>query len=255
MNIKEKLNDLRKEKKSIIFSKELIDFSYVIKIKSSKTQEEKDKFVSKSNSEKEEFYKKIDEYNQKIDECLSKIETYSVFDSSIIERVITHLVSIFEGENYICQYTCHKCEETLKNVVIIVSESTSKDHYYDERYLYSLVKKGNAIVLGNDCYNNKIKFYEADPMHRINQCVSFKNFPYVKEFIDFLIEYKLKTGMLNLSEEIIKCLEAEFIKSRLEEIKQNYNKKDEEYKINIDEEIKHNNKVRERQIKKVLKRI
>ena len=256
MNIKEQLNDLRKAKKSIIFSKELIDYSYIFKIQNAKTQEEKQNIIAKNNFEKKEIYKKIDVYNEKIDECLNNIENYSMFESSIIIPVIKNLVSIFEGENFISQYTCHKCGNSLKNITIIVSESNSKELYYDERYLYSLVKNGNAIILGNEEYcNNVIKFYKSDSMHRINQCVNFKNFSYVKEFIDFLINFKFEKNLVNLSEEIIKCLEAEFIKSKLEEIKINYDKKDEECKIKMEQQINHENKIRERQLKKVLRRI
>ena len=255
MNIKEQLNELRKEKKSLIFSKELVDLNFAIKLKAAKTELEKQEINNKNKFEKVAFYKQIDEYNKKIDDCLLKIENYSIFDSSVISRVITHLVSIFEGEEYICQYTCHKCGNNFKNIVIIVSESDSKD-YYNERYLYSLVKNKKAIILGSDeCYNETIKFYEADSMHRVNSCVSFKNFSYVKEFIDFLIDFKFQKNSVNLSEELIKCLEAEFVKLKLDQIKENYDKKDEERKINIEKEIKHNNKIRERQLKKVLRRI
>ena len=194
-------------------------------------------------------------YNKKIDECLFEIENCSTFDSSIIIPIITNLVSIFEGEKYISQLYYFKTDKESKNIIMIISELYLKNNY-NERYLYSLVKKGNAIIIETDEYcNDTIKFYKSDQLHRINQCVNFKNFPYVKEFIDYLIDYKTKNNMLNLSKEIIICLEAEFIKSKLEQIKYNYDKKDEESKIKLDREIKHNNKIRERKLKKILRRI
>lgn len=92
-------------------------------------------------------------------------------------------------------------------------------------------------------------------MHRVNQNISFGAFPYVKEFIDGVIQYKMNNKEQKyISTEELKKLEIEFIKSRLEQIKKNYQFTDDRRTEAFLLSLEHNKIGRNRQLQKALNR-
>lgn len=203
-----------------------------------------------------ENYKELDNINDRIDMFCKTIENYSAFKINELGEILAELITIFEGEKFVYQkpHLINK-DNTFKVLDLIVLDDLKKG-CYKNRYLYSLIKNGNAINLeDNNVFIRYILFYEADTyLHRINQNTRFGKLSYVKEFIDLLISYKIENEIENLSIDQLREFEVEFIKSRIDQIKKNY-------KFIRDNELKHQNNiiihneiVRTRKLNKVLNR-
>ncbi|MBQ7141291.1 MAG: hypothetical protein IJO32_07310 [Bacilli bacterium] len=201
-----------------------------------------------------ENYKKLDKINKRIDMFCKEIENYSAFKIDDLGKILAELITIFEGEKYSYQKThvMYK-DDTFDSLDLIVLNNLKK-YNYKSRYYYSLTKNGNAIDLqDSNIYINYVLFYEADTyLHRIKQNTRFGKLPYVKEFIDLLISYKIENEIEDLSKEQLQEFLNEFVKARIDKINYNYQiLKEYEQKRN-DEIISHNEKVRERKLNKIL---
>ena len=99
---------------------------------------------------KHNAFKKIGTLNEKINDICKTIEDCSCFDSEQINPVICDLITLFEGEKFVYQsanYYSNNKESKLECIKIIALNDKKQDKVYCERYVNSLVKKGNAIVL------------------------------------------------------------------------------------------------------------
>lgn len=262
MNYNDKLMELRAKKNKLLLERQSIndwlkfykknkDFDYVERYKNKKQI---------NGITLENCYKAID------DLCKT-VEKYSSFDVDRIGTILNQLITIFEGEMFV--YQCTNLYPSInidrvdsdvatKYTNVIVLNSLSKS-YYNERYLNSLVKNGNAIVLfkGEHPRPKKynIKFYRADVniMHRINQCVAFGKLAYVKDFIDYVINFKIENNIEDISFEQLNKLKDTFICMYLEQIKKWHEELDERKTYQFIQSLEHEQYVRNRQLKKVLR--
>ena len=131
--------------------------------------------------------------------------------------------------------------------------------YVSERYFYHLLKNGLAINAnpkiekGLFMTPNAFTFYEIDSMGRLNPTTSFKGFPYVKQFIDFLIDYKVNNIHPELTSLEMHLLKEEFVRKNQDEIIKNYqsnkDRKIREATARIQEEYNHKVAVLSRKLK------
>ena len=200
------------------------------------------------------------ESNKKIDTYCQMLEEYSTFNAKELGETITSLMRIFEGVNFVYQEAQinHTTEvqrlvfdsievDVEKHPRIIVLEEERKNSYSDRHNsLKSLVKQGKAIILVDDANpsDKYLSFYRADTMnHNIKQCINVGRFTYVKEFIDYLISYKIENQSHELSSDEIEKLKVEFISARTKQIEENYQKlyerQEEEMKQRLAQEKDH----------------
>lgn len=215
---------------------------------------------------KQNSYKK---FNKKINDIYNYcklIEEYSTVDSNIF-AVLTELISVFEGEHYVLEkLNYHKDKsspasvwETYMIMPKNVFDNIDNPNYIRERYFHHLKKCGIALTIVEDWslyyLPNDFTFYEAEEMGRLNPQMSFKGFPYVKEFIDYVINYRLKNKIEELSVDDMNKLKDEFILHNVEKIKDNYKtKKDKKLQESSDSIIYewfHNEDILKRLVKRI----
>lgn len=196
------------------------------------------------------------------------IEKNSTMDSNIF-HVITELISIYEGETYVLEgLNYHKDNsspsqvwETFMIMPKSVFENIKNPNYVRERYFHHLLKKGLAIKIVEEWSSfwlpDNFSFYKADEMGRLDQQINFKGFPYVKQFIDYIINCRMENNIEELSEEDMQKLKGEFILLNIDNIYNNYQLKAKQKIIQTIEKInfecEHNQKVLRRIVKKIEK--
>lgn len=189
---------------------------------------------------------------EKIEEEL--LIKYSTFDLEILGKCLEHLVSIFEGENFLyteaiynSKITKHgvtdSWEEDFKTrVKMIVKESKIINNYKNSSHSNSVIDKlindGNAIILEEKDYflmdSDIITIYSLKDNQLISN-INFNDFHYVKEFIDNIIQLKIQHNKINFSEKDILSYMEKFVLEKKDIILKNQNKKFEEkiLKLNI----------------------
>lgn len=194
------------------------------------------------------------------------IEKYSTMDSKIF-HIITELISIFEGENYVLErINYHKDKSTPSAVwetFLIIPKSIFKNiknpNYVREQYFNHLLKNGLAIKIVEEWSSfylpDYFSFYKVDSTGRLEQQINFKGFPYLKQFIDYIINYRIENNIEELSEEEMQTLKDKFILLNFDNIQNNYQlKKEQRIKEtieNINFECEHNQKILRRIVKKI----
>lgn len=216
-------------------------------------REERDNINKKIEEEIKEAEKKIREsYQSQIDQvnkdiitsdgeyedCKKLLKKYSTFDYKMIGSVIAELMSIVEGEEYSYQEAVHEtyCREAtvfgsesfpVKTRVLMSVKSNYKEthfHDYDDENneVNRLVRDGHALVLAEEKHfsKNTINFNGIFATH-----VDYDKFPYVKEFINSVVQYRYEFNLDEISKKDLLSLMNKFILSKKELIKENYAKR------------------------------
>lgn len=170
----------------------------------------------------------IKQYTKRIDDFCKLVEHYSYFDSKEIGEILAEVMTTLKGKKYIYQETMRYTAEvdgvTKKRIPlvipyrIIIEEMFAHDSYLDDNIsLDDIVEANMAVVLTSSLpfSERQISFYGVDEKeHTLIQLVDFEGFPVIKEFIDFLINYKLDNKVENLSLEKMHELKDGFIASK-----------------------------------------
>lgn len=171
-------------------------------------------------------------------------------------------MSIYERENFLVRYLSYQVDGALFNDVLLIIkqkkyDSISSNLQIQERYINSLIKNRFAIRIidgfSKSKFPTEISFYEADSMGRINQKVNFRNFAYVQNFIEYVINYRIENGLDEISFDILEMLKNNFIYCNLEEIKDYHILLDENKRRECEDSLEHDKKVVNRKLQRVLK--
>ena len=250
MDLNERLKNLRENKKI-----QLSELKYLKDKLENDIKKVTDYLTEKYNEDANFIYNNINIYNNKIENILNDINEYSTFHVSEIKYAILDLIKIFTGENYEVQETYYHIKPKslieTEDILIYVKSNLKEVNDYSFIKFHSLLKHNNALVFKYIDHSNRyIKFYDVYDKN-IKQTIKFGKFTFIKDFIDELIQYKINYNTNEISEEEIDEIKINFIKSRLGEINDNYNK------LYLKEKEDANNNVNERKEarEKVLKRI
>lgn len=209
---------------------------------------------------------KIDSKNGEIDDLCELVARYSWFDG-VFSQTLADLMTTFEGRSYVYQTAEYKYTEGMgarcKDVVgfadfIILADSVQKNYWYSgECTLDDLVANGQAILLNKRrslSSPSNYCFYEADlKKHLLDSKVKLDKFGYVEEFVNRVIEYRINNKEKEISPDTIVEIEADFLRDKEEEIRINFNirqnedqslleKRREERKNQLEKKLKlHNN--------------
>lgn len=179
---------------------------------------EKKKTLSDFKSAKEEELKRIsDSYDdniKQVEENILLLNTAlnnkksiicekSSFNIEDIALILCELLSKIENEEYI-----YRKVETINNVVYILEK-------LNENHKYMILKYTKAHI-----DNKKIKFYD----NNLNEMIDFDDFPYLYDFINYIIKYKVKNNKDELTYKELNYLLEEYIKIK-EEVKKGKVKK------------------------------
>lgn len=194
---------------------------------------------------KEKEIKKIEEDMASLDKQLLQykvlVEKYSTFDSNTIGTILSELMSAFEEEEFVCQKAEHETYKAgssiwgggfskfkMKTLLIIkkeLVEDLDKEGYYydwDERHneITKLTTKKLAFLLDeHQCsYSKTVSFYYVYNRELKSFFDFNSSFPYIQEFIDFIIEYRYENHLVEISEQELQSLKEEFLLNKKEEI-------------------------------------
>lgn len=233
MNFNDELEKLKKFQEQSMEECESLDYL---------TQEElrlvTHKIEEKYLEQSKKTLTKVKENNEAYDNFCKLIASYSIFDDIVIGRVLADLISIFEGVPFVYQeadynssqvkhftFDCEEMRAQHRLKIIIAEECKAYSYSDDIKNPKLLAKNGKALILADEAHGWKsnIKFYYANTYeHSLKQLVNFENFSYVKDFIDYLISYKIENKVTKISHDCLSQLEREFISSRVEQIEKNY---------------------------------
>ena len=199
--------------------------------------------------------KVIAEYSKKVSDCDDVVKKtksdlndynelvskYSTFNQNMIGIVITELVKIIEGKEFlyknvvdIFQKVVHgpmdSWDEKVERKVRIIIDSNESQDCYDNSYAYDykkynsqidqLVEDGYAILLSTG--NSKDITFLTSKNGQISYLVNFGKFGYIKDFIDELVQYRFQRKKEDITkEDVIFCLQR-FIPKYEEQIAKKY---------------------------------
>lgn len=248
MNYNSELRKLRNAKKKILAN--------ILELDKEKDEE----LIQKLYSELDKKSGEINDYCKLIEE--KSTMTYEFF------HAMSDVISIYEGEYYWIRNLCYHKDRTLDSEILetyviiasnvfnnIISVSDISHTYFNR-----LLKNGSAIKIIEaprvKFLPRQFAFYKTDEdMGRINPQINLKKFPYIKEFIDYVINFKLENNIDKLSYDELEKLKEDFILLNLENIYNNYEAKQEkrieESIKSINSECEHNKKLLKRFVKKI----
>ena len=168
-----------------------------------------------------------DIYYQKI----KIINKYTNFDMRILGPILASIVSVFEGHLFVYQDLMIQAKPNEKNYVnylAIVDEKYVGGDLQDlisNNLAYPIYKNYMLLLRGTptkSVCDYEINFYSIrndniQGEENISYILNTEQIPYLKEFIDYVIDYRFKNNILNIKEEDLLNLRKEFI---------NFNKKD-----------------------------
>lgn len=210
---------------------------------------------------------KLNEINERIVLESLDVQKYATFNTEEIGNILAELMSIYEGTYFEFKNISYKeIGYSFLDALLIIDSKKDKDarsrqevvlpHFIPETNINILINNGYAIKffdrLQRDEIPEKINFYEADENGNLNLKVRFRRFQYVKEFVDYVINYKIKNRQHDISVETLESLKNEFICNNIEQIQQYHSYLAEEKKKEFESSLEHDKKVNNRKLQKIL---
>lgn len=188
-------------------------------------KETQEKFEQRETIIEESLYS----YNQEMDQYNQLIEKYSTFDELEIGTILSNLIEDIESVKYRYQETYYSITNiqngykntTTKYVRLIIAEVCMCSSYSNDsskqNNLKDRISLGQAIILDHDVdlIDNHIKFYQANKQtHTLEEKVDTMYFPYIKDFIDYVISYRMTSKKETISINELENLRQEFTQNR-----------------------------------------
>lgn len=254
----DKILELRKLKKQLIHHETSLNEKKLEEIKNAVNliQEKYDSKIEAVNLDISKTEEEEIKYNK-------VVETASIFNRNAIVKVMRDIIRIYEGYNFIYKQInyCPDSKRRIKQERAKVLISSKKNNFIkddvDISKLYALQKSGDGIILEwNDEFFNKpyIKFYGLTEDNELKINVKLNKFPYLKQYIDFVILYCIKNDCYTkyLSEEKLEKLKIQFINDNVENIQKYHEIVKENEEFEMKKEIENNAKYRAKQLRKAL---
>lgn len=162
-----------------------------------------------------------------------KLSKYYEFGARDFADVICDLLSLYNGESF-----TYRLES--KNLFI---KSQNRNYFiFDVRY------RGDETSYIKMDYFSKGYQNESPKFILDSTFVSLFEYKYIKEFIEIVVDYKIKNNKENISLEELKQLEFEFVKERADEIREIHK----EIYIKEEKELKKNLEIKQRDMENYL---
>lgn len=199
-------------------------------------------------------------YNELFEKEVKIMEKYSNFDMQVLGPILASIVSIFEGHEFAYQDVIVTGEKDVNgyysstNYLMIVDSRQWQANYSNNDIIDNLSLNGQAFIIKKNhifsrtkkmeksSFEYEEKFYDivnyyingegdVKPLLKDNQ------FPYLKEFIDYVIIYRMNNNLGNTKKETLLTLRKEFIASHIDQIKQKVGEYDKLKEADIQKQI------------------
>ena len=184
-------------------------------------------------------------YNELFFKNVKILEKYSNFDMRILGPILASIASIFEGHEFVYQDNIMTGEKDVNgyynniNYLMLVDSFKWQDNF--------IIKKSSFSSRTNNPSKNTFE-YEEKFYNAINYYVTGEGdvkpvlegtkFPYLKEFVDFVITYRMKNNLENIKEDVLLSLRKEFIVSHMEKITKKVAEYDKAKEADIQKQIR-----------------
>ena len=198
-------------------------------------------------------------YDEKFNHHVRIIEKYSSFDMRVLGPILASIVSIFEGHQFVYQDITLPGKKDNNdyynntNYLMIFDSYLRQANYFVED-IASLTANNEAFIIKKKYFSSRIKetskstfeyeekFYDAINYYikgegDVRPLLKNEQFPYLKEFMDYVIDYKIINKIENIKEETLLALRKDFIRSHLKEINQKVKEYDQLKKADIQNQI------------------
>ncbi len=178
----------------------------------------------------ETFDAEMRAYDERIRNYAQKAVFFSKFNDESIKKVLTRLMSTYEGEPYVSMKVTYNFtryfdihggyfQNYTNKPLIIVAKSQARESYDDDtpNSLVSLLMNGCAIILADVYYPGSVIQFYTSAEQDVNHLGDIR-VPYVREFIDMVINYRIENNLEHIDEAILENLLADFIKKHEQEI-------------------------------------
>lgn len=205
-----------------------------------KLKELEETLREKYRSSKELITKEMKRLNKGVETYSQKIKTFSTFPISMIGEIFADLLTTYEGEPYCFQKTKYRTKiikncifdrvevDVIKNIAMMIKKEDMEPEYHYSFHNPALFAHNGEIIVLDECekedtLGDEICFYEFNSStNQLSSHVRFGRFDYVKEFIDFVIDFRIKNNRLDIDVEEMQGLLKQFFNQKKEEIKANY---------------------------------
>ena len=221
MNYKDKLKRLIQERRDLIDKKHVSN-------------------VFKETGDAKNFESQIRIVDDRLSYFKDKIVDASTFNIKTMSKTFTDLIRIYDGKNFVLRKINYvddtkTCVFSSGSVTLLINKYRISD---DARlsHINIMQKEGNAIPL---CWNNetnKFKLYYRNDTDLANM-VKLNRFPYLKDFANFVISYKIKKGIINLNKVELEKLKLKFLYHHKDDIKNYHEIKKQQEKIEHDKKL------------------
>lgn len=252
----EKLAELKRLRKKLINKENDLEDN-MKKEKSYANKAIEDKYIP----EIENIFLKIEQSEEEINEFNEEIVRCSTFDIWDIVQIMKEIIKIYEGETYIYKQITYT-RDSKRNISssfakVLFSDKRKKliTHHIDISKLYSIQKNGDGIILdwNDDIFEKKyINFYSITDDGKLKSNIKLSKFPYLKQFIDFVISYEVNNNYEKLNFTELQNLKYEFIVNNVEEIEKYHETITFNEQINAQKEIDKKVKYRNKQLIKAI---
>lgn len=162
------------------------------------------------------------EYDENISEYARNVAKFSKFNGEDIKEILAKLMWTYEGEEYVpmqVSYTFSRYFEinggyfqqyTNKPLIVVAEKQACESYDDNSNDLMPLIIDGKAIVLADIYYEGSSIFFYSS----CGQGITFHGdirVPYVRTFIDMVINYRIKNNLENIDRWMLEELLADFL--------------------------------------------
>lgn len=184
---------------------------------------ERDKKVTEAvNNINREYASLINKCDSDIKKCSEKIESiksilssYSTFDIKMLGCCLSQLISTIECSEYFYREVTCKCTRRVNGPI------DSWDEDYEKKVHIICRDKNLSSISESDLSSNDIIVIdEGNPSK-----TSKNNFPYIQEFINYMVKYRKENNLESFSSEDMVLLLQKFLEAYQDKILENYRAK------------------------------
>lgn len=259
-NLEERITELRNIRRNLIGTEQSLQDN----MKNEKQEADKeiaDKYLPLIKN----TAKRILKSEEDMDKFYEKLVNYSTFEYRSFIEIMKEIIKVYEGENFIYKEIRYFPQPIRKStyhkrskVLFLDKRKTLINQDIDISKLYAVQKHGDGIVLEwDDTFMglDYISFYKINDNGELKTNIKLNRFPYLKQFIDFIISYHLENENYvgpKLKVEEIEKLKNQFIFDNLDNIKKYHEMVKFNEQRKMEKEIEKNAEYRNKQLLKSL---
>lgn len=207
--------------------------------KTKSLEESRNKIESEFAGKLNPFYEERKKINDSINEYIKDYEKYSTFDNEILGKILSELLTMYEGKKFCYQKASFHTtkitpcvfdrieEDVTYHIRVCVNERKKRNFYngkgeFDD--IRMLVNDNDMLILDeSENWLGKNITVNKHTGKEISSCINFGRFVYVKDFLNYVIKQRIENGIEQVDYGYMEDLLRKFILLRRGAIESGYN--------------------------------